>query len=171
MSDSARENDLTVTPTQAPAPDFGYEAEKPLVLWKWSAVIAAVGLLYFTWQCGSAFYFGSRLADGEVRRLHDEVNAGQFEEICDDAEGAFSQGPKCDQLVETLRGVHRILGDVIDQKRGHIYLNLSGQGIFVTVEFFTEFAAGQARETFTWHKGGNTLIFYGYDVQSKAFLK
>jgi hypothetical protein len=171
MPDSAPNSNAMSTPTQAPGPDFSYEAEKPRILWKWSALIAALGLLYFGWQCGSAFYFGSRLADGEVRRLHDELNAGQFEEICDDAEGAFSQGPKCDQLVETLQGVHNKLGDVIDQKRGHINLDFNSRGIFVTVEFFTEFTTGQARETFTWHKGGNTLIFYGYSVQSKAFLK
>jgi hypothetical protein len=171
MPDSAPESNPMSTPTQAPGPDFSYEAEKPTVLWKWSALIAAIVFLYFGWQFGSALYFGLKLADGEVRHFHDELNSGQIEEICDDADGAFSQGPRCYQLVETLQGVHRKLGDVIDQRRGRINLNLNSQGVFITVEFFTEFASGQARETFTWHKGGNTLIFYSYNVQSKAFLR
>lgn len=172
MSDSAPRSDAMTTPTQVPAPDFGYKAEpRKRVLWKWSLLITAIGLLYLAWQCGSGLYSGSKLAEGAVRRFHDQLNAGQFERICQEADEAFSEGPRHDQLIETLQAVHRKLGDAIDEKRGNINVNVNTQGTFVTVEFFTLFATDQAHETFTWRKSGNALKLYGYNVQSKAFLK
>jgi hypothetical protein len=172
MSGSAPEDNAINTPTQVPSPDFGYEAEPHIrIHWKWSLLAAAMALLYFAWQCGSAFYFGSERADGAVRRFHDELNAGQFDQICLGAGAAFLKGRRRDQFIETLEAVHRKLGDVIGEERGRVNLNVNTEGIFVTVEFLTQFANDRAHETFTWRKSGNTLELYGYNVQSRAFLK
>jgi hypothetical protein len=173
MPDSEPKGNAMVTPTQVPAPDFGQKTERPKrVLWKWSALIVAIGLLYLSWQCGSALYFGSKLADAAARRFHDQLDAGQFEQICQEADEALSQeGPQHDEFIKVLEAVHHKLGDVIRETQGKINVNVNTQGTFVTVDFFTQFATDQAHETFTWRKSGNTLKLYGYYVQSKAFLK
>jgi hypothetical protein len=157
---------------QSSAPNFGYSANPPKrILWKWSLAIAAVGLVFLMWQCGSALYSGSKLADQAVQRFHAQLNRGAFDEICREGDEAFSQGEKHDELLHFLEQVHGKLGNVAAGKLVNLHVKAGTSGTFLTAQFTTEFDQGQAAETFTWRKSGSTLKLYGYNVQSSAFLK
>ena len=91
-------NDRTYTP------NLGQNLDPPTgppkrILWKWSLVISGGFLAILMWQCGSALYSGSRLADVAVQRFHGQLNRGEFDKICSEADEAFSQQQKHDELV------------------------------------------------------------------------
>lgn len=44
-------------------------------------------------------------------------------------------------------------------------------GTFFTAQFRSSFEQGEAEETFTWRKAGDTLRLYHYNIQSNAFFK
>jgi hypothetical protein len=158
--------------TQSSAPSSGYTANPPKrILWKWSLAVVAVGLVFLMWQCGSALYSGSKLADQAEQRFHGQLNRGELEQICREGDEAFSQGEKHDELVHFLEQIHKKLGNAGAGNRINLRVNAEPGGTFVTSQFSTQFEQGQAEETFTWRKSGNTLKLYRYNVQSDAFLK
>jgi len=81
------------------------------VLWKWSLTLTAAVLVFMMWQCESALNLGSESADQAAQRFHDHLNRGEFDEICREADSAFSQGEKHDEVVRFLEQVHRKLGN------------------------------------------------------------
>jgi hypothetical protein len=161
---------MTTSP-QIPVPDFTYKPQRPKrVLWKWTVAIGAIGLLFLMWQCGSAFYFGSKLANDAVQRFHTELNSGKYNQICDEADEAFSQSDKRDELLHLLESVHRKLGNAGSEKQVNLTVNAMTSGTFVVAHFTTQFDQGQAEETFTWRKSAGSLKLYGYNVNSRVFL-
>jgi len=158
--------------TQSSVPSFGYSTGPPKrILWKWSLAVTAVVLVFLMWQCGSALYSGAKLADQAVQRFHVQLNRGEFDEICREGDEAFSQGEKHDELLHFLEQIHRKLGNAGAGSRTNLRVNAEPGGTFVTAHFATQFEQGQADETFTWRRSGNTLRLYRYNVQSNAFLK
>jgi hypothetical protein len=87
------------------------------VLWKWSLTLTAAVLVFMMWQCESALNLGSESADQAAQRFHDHLNRGEFDEICREADSAFSQGEKHDEVVRFLEQVHRKLGNAGGEAR------------------------------------------------------
>jgi hypothetical protein len=159
-------------PTQLPDPNAGYNVPPPRrILWKWSFAVAGILLMVFVWQCGSALLAGAGLADKAVRRFHAQLNSGEYAEISDEADEGLSQGEKRDELVNFLEAAHRRLGNTETEKRINLKVNATTGGTFLIAQYNTQFAQGQAIETFTWRKTGSALKLYAYNVQSTALLK
>lgn len=157
---------------QWPAPDFGsYSKPQTRVLWKWTGAVTAIFLILFLWQCGSAFYSGYIYGDGVAQRFHEQLNAGQYEEICSEADPAFSRWRAPDGALHFLEQLHGKLGDAGAAKQIHINVNITTGGTFVTSAFDTQFDHGEAEETFVWRKSGLNLRLYRYNVQSSVLLK
>jgi hypothetical protein len=127
-------------------------------------------MAFLMWQCGSALYSGSKLAEEAVRSFHLELNNSEYDQICAEADDAFSGGEKKEELLHLLEAVHRKLGNADTEKRVNLRVNATTGGTFLIAHFATQFSQGQATETFTWRKSGSTLKLYGYNVMSKAFL-
>jgi hypothetical protein len=161
------------SPTEIPAPpDFGYTTPKPKrILWKWTFAVLAVGLAWMMWQCGWALHAGSKLADGAVRRFHMQLNNAEYDQICREADEAFLTDEKREQLLHFLEAVHRKLGNVDAETQSNLRVNATTGGTFIIAVFTTRFTSGQATETFTWRKSGNTLKLYGYHIESEAIFK
>jgi hypothetical protein len=157
---------------QFPTPDFGNNPRpQKRILWKWTGALTAVLLISLLWQCGSAFYSGYRYGDGVAQRFHEQLNTGQYEEICSEADPAFSRWGDHEGALHFLQQVHRKLGDAGVAKRIRVNVNVTTGGTFVTSEFDTQFGQGEAEETFTWRKRGLNLNLCRYNVQSSLFLK
>lgn len=106
-----------------------------------------------------------------MQHFHSQLNAGQYEEICAEADEGFSQSDKHHELVHFLDQVHKKLGNAGTARRLGINVKATSGGTFVTSEFATQFDEGEADETFVWRKSGKDLKLYRYNVQSNAFLK
>jgi hypothetical protein len=146
-------------------------ARKPIrVLWKWSFFITAIVLAFLIWQCGSALFQGRRSANEAVRHFHQELNGGEYEQICQEASAAFTQAANHDDLVKFLQAVHTKLGAVETESFINLTVSATTGGTFVTTRYNAKFARGSAVETFTWKKTGSRLKLYGYNIQSSALL-
>jgi len=158
--------------TQVPPPAIGQEPDRPKrTLRKWFLAVAAVWLSLLVWHCGTTLRSGWKLSDQAAQQFHAQLNRGELDEICRDADDAFSQTEKHDELVHFLDVVHKRLGDAGVAKQVHLNVNTTTNGTFLTSEFNTQFAEGQATETFTWHKSGDRLRLYHYKISSNALLK
>lgn len=154
----------TMTPNVEPS-------EKPIkVLWKYSFFITALVLAFFMWQCGSGFLSARRSSNEAVRQFHQNLNAGEYDMICQNASEGFTRSAPHDRLLSFLRGVHTKLGSANSETLGNISVNATTHGTFITTRYNTKFSTGPAVETFTWIKSGGTLKLYAYNVQSSALL-
>lgn len=157
---------------QPPVPDFGYEAPAPnRKLWKWSLLAGVVVLLFLTWQCGSALLQGPGLANQAVRRFHQQLNTGEYEEIYREADERFSEDGRHDELVKALKSVHSKLGDAAKESFLNISVKATTSGTALRTQYNTTFTRGSAVETFTWIKQSGRLKLYGYTVESNALLE
>lgn len=141
------------------------------ILWKWSLLVCACLLVYGMWQCGSALFAGAKLADAAVQRFHSELNSGDFEQICSEADPDFSKSDKHDELIGFLQGIHKKLGNATSEKRLNLNVRSTTNGTFISADFSSQYDSGSATETFVWRKSSGTLKLYNYNVQSKALLK
>jgi hypothetical protein len=155
--------------TGSSAPDFSHvPPRKPSgKVWIWSGAATLIILLFFAWECGSAFLSEKKLADAAVQHFHQQLNAGQYEEIFGEAADGFVTPATHDDTVKFLSGVHAQLGDAGAASLAGLNINTStGEGTTLTCSYNTVFAHGSAAETFTWKKNGSTLKLYGYNIQS-----
>jgi hypothetical protein len=156
-----------VAPSLEPEPE---RRPRVRVLWKWSLAALAAFIAFGAYQCGTALYQGRGLSGAAVRHFHQQLNAAQFEAICNEAGEGFSAPEKRDELTKLLSAVHRKLGDAGDSSLFNIRVNVEPGGTFLTADYNTSFARGPATETFTWKKNGTTLKLYGYNIQSNALI-
>ena len=138
--------------------------------WKWTLVIVAVGLMVLMWQCGWAMMTGKKLSDAAVAHFHQQLDAGQFEAIYDEASEAFKTGGDRDQLLKFLEAVHRKLGHPGKTSFANMNVNTNTNGTFTAVSYTTDFEHGSATETFTWIKSGGNLKLYRYHIESSALI-
>lgn len=139
--------------------------------WKWFLAVAIAILLVLMWRCGSALYEGQGLSYIAVATFHTHLNSGEFEDICNEADEGFASRDKRDELLRVLEAVHRKLGEAGATNLTNININATTNGTFLSANFATAFAQGEAREEFIWKKSGRTLKLYRYNVVSSAFLK
>ena len=155
----------------SPTPDIPHTPSQPKrVLWKWSLVITAVIAVFLAWQCGSGILQGQKLASVAVQHFHEQLNAGRYEDIYQEATEGFRGGSKREELVKFLTAVHAKLGNAGAPSAGSINVNATPGGTFVTTQYNTKFEKGDATETFTWLKTAGTLKLQGYNIQSNALI-
>jgi uncharacterized protein DUF4019 len=138
--------------------------------WKWTLAIVAVGLMVLMWQCGWAMMTGKKLADAAVLHFHQQLDAGQFEAIYDEADQAFKAGDSREEVIKFLEAVHRKLGHSGKANWVNINVNTNTNGTFTTTSYKTTFDSGPATETFTWVKSGGNLKLYNYHIESRALI-
>lgn len=154
------------------APNFGYTSGPPKrAWWKWSLGLTALLLIYLMWQCGSALRQGRVSAEPAVQAFHAKLNAGKYEEICQEADEAFQGTGKHDELVKFLTAVHTKLGDAGVTNQVNMFVNAGTSGTFIVARYDTTFARGTAVETFTWTKKSGNLKLYAYHVDSNALVE
>jgi hypothetical protein len=155
----------------SPAPNFGYTPARPKrAWWKWSLGLTALFLIYLMWQCGSALRQGRVLAEPAVQAFHNKLNAGQYEEIYQEADSGFTGEGKHDELVKFLTAVHTKLGDAGVTNQVNMLVNATTSGTFITTRYDTTFARGAASETFTWIRKSEGVKLYGYHIESNALI-
>jgi len=138
-------------------------------------LLIGLGLLFAfgLWECGSTvyttFHNGWTEASAAARHFHEQLNAGQYEQIYAEADPAFDVPAKHDRLVKFLGEVHAKLGDATSEKLTNINLQVNADGHFVVGTFSTTFEKGTAREEIVWRRDDNTLRLYRYNINSDAF--
>jgi hypothetical protein len=122
------------------------------------------------WQCGSVLMSGKKLSDAAVQHFHQQLNAGQYEEIYNEADDGFRSGETHENIVKFLEAVHKKLGNSRDTDFVNIGVNATTNGTFTTTIYNTTFDGGPSTETFTWVKSSGNLKLYSYHIESKALI-
>lgn len=156
---------MTTFPT-TPIPDSAQGPPPKRVLWKWSAVLSTLILVFLMWQCGSALLQGRKLADAAVRQFHQQLNAEDYERIYREADERF-RGQNHLDSIRFLEAVHNQLGLAGTATQINVRVDTNTRGTFLTAQYSTAFAAGTATEMFTWIKSSGTLKLYGYHIQGR----
>lgn len=63
------------------------------------------------------------MADKAAQRFHEQLNSGDFDAICREADEVFSQGEKHDELLHFLEKVHQKLGNAGAGSRVNLHVN------------------------------------------------
>jgi len=105
----------------SPPPSFGADPldrtrSRPRVLWKRSLAVSAALLVLVTWRGASGILYGRSLANVAVRHFHEQLNGGQYEKICQEADARFAPEDKHQEVVKFLEAVHRRLGQASSEE-------------------------------------------------------
>lgn len=122
------------------------------------------------WRCGSALVQGRKLADAAIKEFHQRLNAGDYEGIYREADEGFRTGQGHDESIRFLETVHKKLGLAGPETQLNVRVDTNTRGTFLTAQYSTGFATGNATEMFTWIKSNGTLKLYGYHIQSNALV-
>jgi hypothetical protein len=164
--------DETAAPAPAPPGDEPAEPRpnpKRLLL-RWSLVATALALGYLLWQCGSAMTIGGRLSDAGVQHIHAQLDSAAYEAIVREADPLFQKAESHERLIKFLTGVHSKLGTSRGCTRNNIFVKAGTNGTFITTQYKSTFAHGDAVESFTWREAAGRLKLAGYHIESDAFV-
>ena len=157
-------------PSLFPPPEPA-QPERPKIQmrWKWALTFFGALLAFGMYQCGTAMYQGRELSNAAVRHFHDQLNAGQFEGIINEADPAFA-GEDRESVTKFLAAIHRKMGDAGAENMVNIQVNTDTSGTYIVTRYTTTFGIDLATETFTWRKNGSALALVGYNIQSKKLI-
>lgn len=140
-----------------------------VIVWKSTLIATGLFMVFLMWQCGSGLYQGAHQSKEAVQRFHRQLNEGDFEKICQEADQAFVSANH-DQLVRLLWAVRSKLGTASSESLPSVNVTANKGGRFVVVTYDSVFAGGGAKETFTWIKRTSGLKLCGYNISSAVFL-
>ena len=152
-----------------PYPSADAAARPKRKWWKWSLALSAILVIFLMWQGGSALRQARVLADPAVETFHKKMNAGQFDQICGDADENFALNKQA-EVVKFLEAAHTKLGDAGTSSQANILVNSTTSGTFIVVRYNTTFSRGSAVETFSFIRSGGTLKLHGYHIESNALI-
>lgn len=104
------------------------------------------------------------MARGGTARFHDQLNAGEYQKIFDEATPDFQKAGKKEDTLAFLKSVHEKLGKVTDSTQTNFNINWTTSGTIVVLRFATKFEKKDAKENFTWKISGNKAILMGYRI-------
>jgi len=110
------------------------------------------------------------VAEKAVARFHMMLDAGQNAQIYQESAPEMKTAGSEAKLTALLAAVHRKLGTVkkADQKGWNDQINTGGH--FVTLNYATSYAQGDAAETFVYKIAGEKAELVGYNINSNALI-
>ena len=137
-------------------------------------VIVGLAFAFSLWECGSrvytGFYQGWVQSATAGHHFHQQLNAEEYEQIYAEADSAFQDPQKHDNLVKFLTKVHTKLGDATSERVTNISLEVNAGGHFVVATYISTFQNGPVKETITWKRNGNQLKLWRYFINSDALV-
>jgi hypothetical protein len=110
------------------------------------------------------------VAEKAVARFHTMLDAGQNAQIYQESASEMKSATTEAKLGALLAAVHRKLGTVkkAEQRGWNDQINTGGH--FVTLNFATSYAQGDAAETFVYKIAGDKAQLVGYNINSNALI-
>jgi len=110
------------------------------------------------------------VAEKAVARFHTMLDAGQNAQIYQESASEMKEAAAESKLTTLLAAVHRKLGPVkkAEQKGWNDQINTGGH--FVTLNYATSYAQGDATETFVYKIAGDKAQLVGYNINSSALI-
>jgi hypothetical protein len=109
-------------------------------------------------------------AEAAVQQFHELLDSGNSHAIYDSAGDDLKRVSPEQQFVPLLDAVHRKLGQTRTATRSGWNVNYSTSGNFITLNYHTVYAEGDASEQFVYRMMGEKPVLVGYHVNSNALI-
>ena len=120
--------------------------------------------------CGCSMSADTAIAEQGVPKFHEQLDAGRFDEIWDQAADELKKASPQPEFVEFLSAVHRKLGNTRSADKTGWNVNYQTSGSFVTLGYKTVFAEGDAQEQFVFRLQDKKALLVGYHINSMALI-
>ena len=140
-------------------------AQSPTTRWPLRPeVVAAIGIALLM-GCGGGV--DKAALDREAAIIHDEMRAGSYRRIHNNADKVMHDAVDVTAFVKTMETVADKLGRPLSSTLQRSAQTLSFPlGRTVTAEYLTKFEKSEGTVTITWRSSGGRLILVGYFVHS-----
>jgi len=128
--------------------------------------IAAIAVVL----AGCSMSADTRLAEQAVVRFHEMLDAGQSDAIYSEAADELKKASTRQEFVALLDAVHRKLGDTRSSDQKGWNVNYQTSGAFVTLNYQTAYAKGNASEQFVYRLQDSKALLAGYHINSNALI-
>jgi hypothetical protein len=112
----------------------------------------------------------TKQAEAAVQQFHDLLDDGKSTAIYESAGDDLKRVSSEQQFVPLLDAVHRKLGQTKTATRSGWNVNYSTSGNFITLNYQTVYAEGDASEQFVYRMVGDKPILVGYHINSNALI-
>lgn len=112
----------------------------------------------------------TELAEKAVPRFHESLSAEQFESIYTEASEELKQASTKESFVSLLGGVRKKLGVVKSSTIQSWNVQYHTSGTFVTLNYATVYAEGEASERFVYRLKEEQALLAGYHINSNALV-
>jgi hypothetical protein len=110
------------------------------------------------------------VAEKAVARFHTMLDAGQEAQIYQESASEMKNAGAEAKLTALLSAVHRKLGTVKKAEQRAWNDQVTPDGHFVTLNYATSYARGDAAETFVYKIAGEKAELVGYNINSNALI-
>jgi hypothetical protein len=110
------------------------------------------------------------LAESEVPKFHDSLDAGKFEDLYGQSSDDFKKAASKEDFVKLITAVHNKLGNVFGSKSTYFNVNFHTGGTFVTLAYETSFVSGKGAEKFVYRIKNNKPFLNGYWINSNDLI-
>ena len=119
---------------------------------------------------GCSMSADTKLAEQAVPKFHEMLDAGQFNAIYTASSEDLKKAATQENFVALLEAVHRKLGPSKSSEQKSWNVNYHTSGTFVTLNYSTAYAEGEAAEQFVYRLEGKTALLAGYHINSNALI-
>ena len=119
---------------------------------------------------GCSMSADTKLAEQAVPKFHEMLDAGQFDAIYAASSDDFKKATTRESFVPVLEAVHRKLGATRSSHLKRWDVRYYTSGIFVTLNYSTAYAEGEAFEQFVYRLQGEKALLAGYHINSNALI-
>lgn len=109
-------------------------------------------------------------AEGAVQQFHQQLDAGQSAAIYAAAGDELKKVSSEQEFVPLLDAVHRKLGAFKSAAQNGWRVNYQTAGKFVTLDYKSTYAGGEASEEFVYRLAEHGPMLVGYHVNSNALI-
>ena len=132
------------------------------------AVLALAILATALTACGGFLAKGD--AEAAVTKFHQQLDAGSFDEMYEQADSLFKDASTRDQFLSMMRTVRFKLGAVVTTEQTEFYsreqVGNINPGSYVSMTYKTVFASGSAVEKFNYRVSTGHVSLVGYNIDN-----
>jgi uncharacterized protein DUF4019 len=121
-------------------------------------------------MAGCSMSADTKLAEQAVPQFHAMLDAGRFDAIYEAASEDLRKATKQDSFVALLEAIHRKLGTTKSSAERNWNVNYQTSGTFVTLDYSTTYAEGDATEQFVYRLKDGKALLAGYHINSTALI-
>jgi len=118
------------------------------------------------WRAGKSTYRNYQIASAAVDHFHQQLNAGDYDQIYENATEEFRHWGKREDLNHFFDNVREKMGSAGKPSTIGFHVNWRNGVLWVDQTFNTQFEKGSAQEYFVWKIQQNQPHLYNYRIDS-----